>query len=106
MDATVKSHFTGHEDTAGTKASVFWRPTAKTGLVSWLPQPGVPRTVPMPAVAGAPPLVAGTQAATAPSVGADSEAILREHGYSDAAIADLIARGVVGSRPVGAAAAS
>jgi cytochrome c oxidase subunit 1 len=36
MDASVKSHFTGHEAPAPTKASVFWRPTAKTGLMSWL----------------------------------------------------------------------
>jgi len=36
MDASVKSHFTGHGAPAPTKASVFWRPTAKTGLMSWL----------------------------------------------------------------------
>ena len=36
MDASVKSHFTGHGAPAPAKASVFWRPTAKTGLLSWL----------------------------------------------------------------------
>lgn len=38
MDATAKSHFTGHEEhtVAPTRAGIFWRPTAKTGLVSWL----------------------------------------------------------------------
>ncbi len=36
MDATVKSHFTPHEAPAPTKAAVFWRPTAKSGLMSWL----------------------------------------------------------------------
>jgi len=37
MDATAKSHYTGHEEHAApTRSSVFWRPTAKTGLVSWL----------------------------------------------------------------------
>lgn len=38
MDATAKSHFTGHEEhaVAPTRAGVFWRPTAKTGFVSWL----------------------------------------------------------------------
>jgi cytochrome c oxidase subunit 1 len=36
MDASAKSHFTGVEAPAPTRASVFWRPTAKTGLVSWL----------------------------------------------------------------------
>jgi cytochrome c oxidase subunit 1 len=36
MDASVKSHCTAHAAPAPTKASVFWRPTAKTGLMSWL----------------------------------------------------------------------
>ena len=38
MDATAKSHFTGHEEhsVAPTRAGVFWRPRAKTGFVSWL----------------------------------------------------------------------
>ncbi|HND60795.1 MAG TPA: cytochrome c oxidase subunit I [Opitutaceae bacterium] len=36
MDATAKSHFTAKEEHAPAKSFVFWRPTAKTGLVSWL----------------------------------------------------------------------
>ncbi|MBP6507888.1 MAG: cytochrome c oxidase subunit I [Opitutaceae bacterium] len=36
MDASVKSHFTGNEEHAPTRASVFWRPTSETGLISWL----------------------------------------------------------------------
>ena len=37
MDATVKSHFIGKEEKAPAKPSfVLWRPTAKTGLMSWL----------------------------------------------------------------------
>ena len=36
MDATVKSHFTAKEEHAPAKPLVFWRPTAKTGLISWL----------------------------------------------------------------------
>jgi len=36
MDATVKTRFTGHEEETQTRAGVFWRPTAKTGLMSWL----------------------------------------------------------------------
>ncbi|MDB6095272.1 MAG: cytochrome oxidase [Verrucomicrobia bacterium] len=36
MDATVKSNFTAKEPHAPAKSSVFWRPTAKTGLISWL----------------------------------------------------------------------
>ena len=37
MDATAKSNFTGpDEHVAPKRASVFWRPTSKTGLMSWL----------------------------------------------------------------------
>mgnify|MGYP002629717056 FL=1 len=36
MDATVKPEFSGHEDEAPIRASVFWRPKAKTGIMSWL----------------------------------------------------------------------
>src|SRR6478752_6624397 len=37
MDASVKTHLTGHEEHhAPTRASVFWRPTSETGLISWL----------------------------------------------------------------------
>ncbi len=37
MDATAKSNFTGHDEhVAPKRASVFWRPTSKTGLMSWL----------------------------------------------------------------------
>jgi len=37
MDATVKTNLIAKDDHAApTRASVFWRPTSKTGLVSWL----------------------------------------------------------------------
>ena len=37
MDATVKSQFIGKEEKASAKPSfVLWRPSAKTGLMSWL----------------------------------------------------------------------
>jgi cytochrome c oxidase subunit 1 len=37
MDDTVKSHASGHAEHAPTKPSfVLWRPSAKTGLMSWL----------------------------------------------------------------------
>jgi cytochrome c oxidase subunit 1 len=35
-DALVKSDFLGKEDRAERKPFVLWRPTAKTGLISWL----------------------------------------------------------------------
>src|SRR6266568_5284323 len=36
MDATVKYSFIAEEPKARAKPLVFWRPTSKTGLVSWL----------------------------------------------------------------------
>ncbi|MEO6003318.1 MAG: cytochrome c oxidase subunit I [Opitutus sp.] len=36
MDATVKSHFISEQPKAPAKPLVLWRPTAKTGFVSWL----------------------------------------------------------------------
>ncbi len=36
MDASVKSDFIAHEQPARGKPFVLWRPTAKTGLISWL----------------------------------------------------------------------
>ncbi len=35
-DALVKSDFLGQEDQAAAKPFVIWRPTSKTGLISWL----------------------------------------------------------------------
>jgi cytochrome c oxidase subunit 1 len=36
MDATVKTHFITEKPKAPSKPLVLWRPTAKTGLISWL----------------------------------------------------------------------
>ena len=76
---------------------------AATGLIGWLQQPGVPQPVPLPNIAGAPPLRDGTLQATAPKIGEHGAAILREHGYSPAEIADLQAQGVVGGETLAAA---
>ena len=35
-DAIVRSNFLGKGDRASPKPFVLWRPTAKTGIVSWL----------------------------------------------------------------------
>jgi crotonobetainyl-CoA:carnitine CoA-transferase CaiB-like acyl-CoA transferase len=51
--------------------------------------------MPMPQLIGAPPLVSGSNLAVAPGLGEHSEPILREHGYTTDAIADLVQRGVV-----------
>ncbi|MFT6580448.1 MAG: crotonobetainyl-CoA:carnitine CoA-transferase CaiB-like acyl-CoA transferase [Alphaproteobacteria bacterium] len=64
------------------------------GLITWLDQPGIGR-VPVPNAPGIMPLEPGTPLAMSPIVGEHSEAILQEHGYSDADIAALISDGVV-----------
>ncbi|MSO75385.1 MAG: CoA transferase [Alphaproteobacteria bacterium] len=74
------------------------RQVSETGLIAWLDQPGAPDPVPVPNIPGTLPLVSGTARATAPSLGQDSEAILREHGYGEADIAELAALKVVGGR--------
>ena len=68
-----------------------------TGIISWLNQPGVTETVPMPNIPGLPPLQDGTKRAHAPRLGEHSIEILAEHGYSEAAIADLLGRRVIGA---------
>lgn len=68
-----------------------------TGIISWLNQPGVPEPVPMPNIPGLPPLQNGTKRAHAPRLGEHSIEVLAEHGYSEAEIADLLERRVVGA---------
>jgi crotonobetainyl-CoA:carnitine CoA-transferase CaiB-like acyl-CoA transferase len=67
-----------------------------SGLFAWLSQPGLARPAPMPNLPGLPALVDGSARATAPTCGEHTQAVLREHGYTLAQIADLAARGVVG----------
>jgi crotonobetainyl-CoA:carnitine CoA-transferase CaiB-like acyl-CoA transferase len=66
-----------------------------TGLFSYLAQPGLAARLPIPSIPGAPALQSGTPRATAPLAGADTEAVLRAHGYGAPEIADLRVRGVV-----------
>ncbi|PPQ35316.1 CaiB/BaiF CoA transferase family protein [Rhodopila globiformis] len=70
------------------------------GLFTYLEQPGLDRLMPIPGIPGAPPLQVGTPRATAPLAGADTETVLRAHGFSDHEVADLRAHGVI-SGPVG-----
>jgi crotonobetainyl-CoA:carnitine CoA-transferase CaiB-like acyl-CoA transferase len=69
---------------------------AATGIIAWLDQPGVPEPVPMPNIPGLPPFETGTRRAHAPSLGEHSAEVLAEHGYSEAEIADLLERKVIG----------
>jgi crotonobetainyl-CoA:carnitine CoA-transferase CaiB-like acyl-CoA transferase len=61
--------------------------------------------VPVPNIPGVDPFISGTPRAMAPALGQDSEAILREHGYGEAEIAELARLNVV-SGPIGARKAS
>lgn len=67
----------------------------ETGLIRWLDQAGVPRKVPVPALPGMLPPEPGTPRAEAPVPGQHSVAILAEHGYAAAEIAELLANGTV-----------
>ncbi|HJU30731.1 MAG TPA: CoA transferase [Hyphomicrobiaceae bacterium] len=69
--------------------------TEAMGLIGWLDVEGVPEPVPVPNVAGLPPLATGTPRATPPRLGQHTGEVLREHGFSAADIAGLVERKVV-----------
>ncbi len=66
-----------------------------TGLFSYLAQPGLVAPMPIPSIPGAPPPESGTRRGTAPLAGADTDAILAVHGYSESEIGNLRAQGVI-----------
>ncbi len=66
----------------------------QSGAIAWLSQAGTGRPVPMPSIPGLAPLIEGSARAAAPTCGQHTRPILREHGYAEAEIADLLARGV------------
>jgi crotonobetainyl-CoA:carnitine CoA-transferase CaiB-like acyl-CoA transferase len=67
----------------------------ETGLIQWLEQAGVKEKVPVPTLPGTPPQAEGTPRAIAPIPGQHSEAILAQHGFTAAEIADLVSSGTV-----------
>jgi crotonobetainyl-CoA:carnitine CoA-transferase CaiB-like acyl-CoA transferase len=70
---------------------------AASGIMSWLEQPGVPEPVPMPNIPGLPPFESGTRRAHAPRLGENTVEILAQHDYSEAEIAALLERKIVGA---------
>jgi crotonobetainyl-CoA:carnitine CoA-transferase CaiB-like acyl-CoA transferase len=69
---------------------------AQCGAVAWVEHPEVPRPMPLPNVIGAMPFRSGDARAASPSLGADTEVILREHGYSCMDISMLRDRHIIG----------
>jgi len=67
----------------------------ETGLIQWLAQAGVKDKVPVPTLPGTPPQAPGTPRAIAPVPGQHTEAILGEHGFAAAEIAQLLSTGTV-----------
>ncbi len=67
---------------------------AATGIISWLNQPGVAEPVPMPNIPGLPPFENGTMRAHAPVLGEHTREVLAQHGFSDAEIDAMLAKGV------------
>lgn len=67
---------------------------AATGIISWLNQPGVAEPVPMPNIPGLPPFENGTTRAHAPVLGEHTREVLAQHGFSDAEIDAMLAKGV------------
>ncbi len=68
----------------------------ESSAVAWLQHPHVPQAMPMPNLIGLPAFADGSPRSAAPGLGEHSEAILREHGYSEAEIAGLRADRVIG----------
>ena len=67
---------------------------AATGIISWLNQPGVAEPVPMPNIPGLPPFENGTMRAHAPVLGEHTREVLAQHGFSNAEIDAMLAKGV------------
>jgi crotonobetainyl-CoA:carnitine CoA-transferase CaiB-like acyl-CoA transferase len=71
---------------------------AASGIMSWLPQPGVSELVPMPNIPGLPPFESGTKRAHAPTLGEHTSEVLAEHGYSESEVSALMESKVIAGR--------
>jgi crotonobetainyl-CoA:carnitine CoA-transferase CaiB-like acyl-CoA transferase len=67
----------------------------ESGAVAWLQHPHMPQAMPMPNLVGLPGFADGSPRGVAPGLGEHSEAVLGEHGYSAAEIAELRAQKVI-----------
>lgn len=67
----------------------------ESGLIQWLSQAGFNQPVPVPALPGMLPQRDGTPRGTAPVTGQHTAEILGQHGYGQAEIDSLMARGIV-----------
>lgn len=67
----------------------------QTDAVAWLAQPDMPRPVPLTHLPGVQRFVDGAPLSTAPRVGADTVAVLTEHGYTSADIDGLAKAGAI-----------
>ena len=70
--------------------------TAASGAIAWVDHPAVPQKMPLPNLIGIVPFGTGEVRAAAPALGQHSAEILREHGFAERDIADLIARRIIG----------
>jgi crotonobetainyl-CoA:carnitine CoA-transferase CaiB-like acyl-CoA transferase len=79
-----------------TYADFLAQPHVKeSGLIQWLSQAGFNQPVPVPALPGMLPQLDGTPRGTAPVTGQHTAEILLQHGYGQAEVDSLIAKGIV-----------
>jgi crotonobetainyl-CoA:carnitine CoA-transferase CaiB-like acyl-CoA transferase len=67
----------------------------ESGLIQWLNQAGFDQPVPVPALPGMLPQLDGTPRGSAPVTGQHTNEILLQHGYGQAEIDSLMAKGIV-----------
>jgi crotonobetainyl-CoA:carnitine CoA-transferase CaiB-like acyl-CoA transferase len=79
-----------HEEVNSYSGFLTHEHTRATGAIGWVDHPHIEGKLPLPNVIGAPPFAEGDRA---PSLGADTRAVLRAHGLGEAEIDALVAQG-------------